>query len=140
MYPTLNDLHSPLQRGDTPALDATIRAFGKDAPLLHVAGILGFKHGWESTSTLIAALVRNKVPMPSTEVFGEAQALARAADEGFDSSVKALKEFGEGGASYIARVLDLLGQKEQAEVLRRALGVYLALHAPRALVNKVLTA
>jgi len=140
MSPSLNDLHAPLQTGDTPTLDATIRAFGKDAQYLHVAGILGFRHGWEHTSDLIAALVRNKVPMPSTVIFGEAQALARAADEGFDSSVKALKEFGEGGASYVARVLDLLGRKEQAEVLRRALGVYLLLHAPRTLLNKVLTA
>ena len=140
MTPTLNDLHAPLQRDDTPALDATILAFGKDAPLLHVVGLLGFKHGWEPTSTLIAALVRNKVPVPATSILGEAQALATATDEGFDSTVKALKRFGQGGASYVARVLDLLGRHEQAGVLRRALGVYLVLHAPRSLLNKVLTA
>lgn len=140
MPPTLNDLHAPLLQGDTASLDATVRAFGEDATLLHVAGLLGFKYGWEPTSRLIAALSRHGVPVPPVALLGEAQALARATEEGLDPTVKVLKERGEAGASYVARVLDLVGRHEQAATMRRALGLYLLLHAPQALLNKVLTA
>lgn len=137
MPPTLNDLYAPLLQGDTATLDATVRAFGEDATLLHVAGLLGFKYGWEPTARLIAALSRNDVPVPPVALLGEAQALARATEEGPAATLQVLKERGEAGASYVARVLDLLGRQELAEVLRKALGLYLLLHAPRALLDRV---
>ena len=140
MCPTLNDLHAPLQQGDTATLEATILAFGEDATLLHVVGLLGFKYGWEPTARLIAALSRNNVPVPPVALLGEAQALARATEEGPAATLEVLKERGEAGASYVARVLDLLGRQEQAGALRRALGVYLLVHAPRALLDRVVEA
>jgi len=140
MSSPFTDLHAALKQGDPARLDAAILAFGKAAHLLHVAGLLGFKYGWEHSAPLIAALVRNKVPFPEGSVLGDAQALARASDEGLDAAVKALKQVGEPGAAYVATVLDLLGREEQAEVLRRALGLYLLLHAPRTVLDKVLGA
>jgi len=138
MLPTFLDLQTALAQGDRANLDSVVLGFGKAAPLLHVVGLLGYKYNWEHTGTLLASLVRAKVAFPSSDVFGEAQILARAADAGFDDALKALKATGDGGATYVASVLDLMGLEKEAATLRRARGVYLLLYAPRAMLDKAL--